>query len=326
MRTQRQLPRGRTAVALLTAISLALTLAACSPDRTLPAPADPQVYATLDVCSLVQIDDLDAEVRLTRSRAVPSPCRVETASGLSATVSTVSEVPEGATRRDSDGLTEEEADHGVALHLDAAPPAEGCRSYVIGDNGLRLKVDWALADPEDPASCEFIRTVASTLLGQIDGPLPTLDWPAGSLYRQDLCAVVDQSGLADLVGPQVEVTPGHADLRCTISSTDMAEGPPKRRLKVQATLTQSPHAFTSRTDEQVEVAGRRAVLRESAGKRCELLIDLGPNPVLSRLYGRDQAGHEQDPREALEMEFDVKDSYNCADLPHDVTGLVELLR
>lgn len=206
-----------------------LVLAACGLPRPVADRADPRDYAALDVCGVVPVDqlrathpDVDVEVRYF----------ADTTTGCSVTVGTTglmvgavpAALPSAITEWGGEGVTRDSVDGGTVIDVERErDDGLNCVSYAMADNDLWLYVGVEDATPD---GCAVVRTVARAAVAGLRDGGPRVAWPEGSLYRKDICAATERSGIARSLGIDVAPAAGPAHLSCTydIASTDATRG------------------------------------------------------------------------------------------------------
>ena len=313
---------------LVIIVGCALVVSGCALPRNLPAQAEPSVYASLDTCGVVPTGELrnrHPALTATPFFGMPISCQVEPVPDRGfISVSEVSvPLPTEVTALGQEGVTDEQQENGAVVH--EATRLHPCRSYVIGENGVRLMFE-GHASPSAPSTeptaelCQLLREAAAATLRTFHRPVPTINWPADSLYRKDLCGLVESTGLPMAFGLQANILAQPSHLQCRqqkLNSTDVI-----RYLTVEATIGTLPPEGPGRSS--LTVAGHAAVLTSSqrSGKsvpgvvQCGLNVTFRPNDYWSTLQQRTLS-------EGLQVTVHAREPFDCQSIVDAATPLVE---
>lgn len=312
----------------------ALLLSACGVPRAVPERADPQVYASLDICGVVPVKQLQAshpgaEVQPTIS--LPASCAVHLnddrdKGGDSISVSIVdSKVPDAVRTKGGSGVTDESVAGSTVVDVAAAEEAS-CVSYVLSDSGIWLSISPGRAGDEERGSqiCGVVTDLARSVAARLNAGVPTIDWPAQSLFRKDVCALTESSGLAGSLGIEAELQAHPTHLQCGYSASGSTPGPLNAAI-VSVDIDGEWRDIPGQDVKRLTIAGHRAEVdgslvsdEDGHGGLCTISIDFGPNPEIERRYRSDE-------RETLRVSLMSRGRYGCESAVPAVTALVESL-
>lgn len=302
-----------------------LPLAGCTLPRRLPERAAPQVYATLDHCALVSEAELKADHPVATVRptvSVPLTCSVQLPDlGGALMVETLDDpLPNEVLQVDGERVRTESLLGGRVIDVGRPGREDACRSYVIADNGVWLKVfshSTATSGPR-PQLCEVIGRVARTALRRLVGGVTPLVWPETSLFRKDMCGALQRSGVLAELGITSAVRASASRLNCFVSGPRTGE---PSVISMNADVLTSDLSAGDRRGRST-IAGRPAVTvsgKPDASNACSVQVDFGPNAELARQFpGRDY-------REGVQIAVAGRAANGCQDGGAVVTALVEAL-
>lgn len=303
--------RGLTATLSAGLMLVSLLLSGCAPSRDLPALLPSDQLRSLDICGLVPFDQVKQDhPDLTfnyggRLVIGPDSCWFQLADNSSVWLSTIGEpLPKRVTQLNRDGLTETEVPGGVVLHEKLNRPPY-CDVSAVSDAGVVFDLaTTATSSSQSEAQCSLAVDLATLALANATEGLPTIEWPADSLYAQDICAAVQGSGVLDAMGLGTEELESSASARsCTVRFAGDSE--PFHSVKF-STVIGTPRAKDG--SRSVTVGDRKGTLHEQTDVICILTVDFGNNPVLAGELGTKQA------HESLQIEANQNDGVGCETL------------
>lgn len=317
-----------SAVAL---VSCALLLSGCGLPRPLSDRADPQEYASLDICGVVPIGELrkdHPEVEMQPTVSIPSACVIRLGGDDDEDAITVSivdsDVPEAVRTRGGPGVTDEDVDGGTAVHVDND---EYCGSYALSDNGIWLGIGpgQSRGEPRAEQGCDVAQSIARSVVRELASATPMIDWPEKSLFRKDICARAEGVELAPSLGVDAEVTAHPTHLTCSYSAAGSDPGP-INGLVVSVVIRGEWREPPMPDRKRLTIAGHVAELddtqaggsRPTGGALCRFEIDFGHNPEVDRR-------HRSDDRESLSISLMTRGPYGCESALPAITELVESL-
>ena len=300
--------RRRRGPVLAVLTTVAILLAGCAAQRDLPEQPPLDELQSIDLCALAPDDEVNAEVSDVlgsgEMRRTLGQCWFTSPAGSfwMSLANDADDLP-ASVREESDDVAVEKGEHGIIL--DTRPfDGDRCGSRtLVSDTGYIIDVSHGTS--ATPAECDIVKDLSRLVLRNLGEDVPSIDWPADSVARADLCTAVhdhDVAGALDISEEMVVQSANRFDCRIGTATEE-----------VDLSFDTRVSAVEGTEPEHVEVGGRPALSTEDG---CVLAIDLGENSVL--------AERVKDGRDALDVSTHST-AFDCADLPNALDGLVREL-